>query len=48
MRSARKRKYTAARSQIREIALRVCEVCTGEVPRNRRPTVATIEAAIAK
>src|SRR5947208_2022635 len=47
-RSARNRKYTAARSQMREIALRVWEVWNGEVVMNRRPTVATIDAAMAK
>lgn len=47
-RSARNRKYTAARSQIKEIALRVSAARTREDVMKRSPIVATIDAAIAK
>ena len=46
--SARYRKYTAARSQIRAIAARICAICRTADERKPTPTIATIEAAIAK
>ena len=45
--SARYRKYTAARSQIKAIAPRVCATATPGA-RNDTPTIDTIDAAIAK
>ena len=46
--SARYRKYTAARSQIKAIAARVCAISRMADVRNPTPTIATIDAAIAK